>query len=251
MSEKNWLRYERYRQINREKIIPALHELKEVGQDLRMEQCGDIIRVAKCVGCGAMHYLGHTLCRGRWCMNCMHKKLLCWLKRLLLIFQDWYIDGNYLSALNFTVRDAMPLLDPLERLENAYRVVYNGRGNREKWKERFPGGIRTLEVKIGKDSGMWHPHYHTLVMQRGDAYEKDYDWLSEAWHETVGCKIENGEPKIVMKEDGTLDKDWNGNVWIKKVSENKKNGILEAVCETLKYILKPDKRYSEKKTAES
>ena len=170
---------------------------------------------------------------------------------MLPLLQRWCADGNYLSLVNFTVRDAMPLKDPLGKLEGAYRVVYNGNlnGNRVKWKERFPGGIRSLEVKIGEGSGKWHPHYHALVMQEGGTYEKDYDWLSEAWHDAVGYRVkENGDPVVVVREDGTEDKDWNGNVWIKKVSAKKRSGIIEAVCETLKYILKPDKSVFGKKS---
>jgi len=94
-------------------------------------------------------------------------------------------------------------------------------------------------VKIGKGSGQWHPHYHCLVMQPADGYVKDYDWLSKDWHDIVG---HNG--RDVVRKDGTPDKDWNGNVFIKKVDNRKKKdgktGLLKAICETLKYILKAD-----------
>lgn len=232
-----WVRFQYYKRINEEKVQPALWSIGEKDQAIRVDRCGEFVKVAKCNGCGTKHFKGHTSCQVRWCMNCMHKKLLCWVKRLVPIFEAWYAEGNFVSMLNFTVRDAMPLTEPLEMLETSYRALYNSnsRKRRDFWQDRFPGGVRSLEVKIGSKSGQWHPHYHCLVMQRSGEFIKDYDWLSRDWHNIVG---HNG--REVVNSKGQPDMDWNGNVYIRKVSERRKNGILQAVCESLKYIMKVD-----------
>ena len=212
---------------------------KKVATDIG--ECGNLINIQRCVNCGTQYFAGYHCCKTRWCFNCLNKRLLCWMKRAMPIFQAWYDEGNFCSLLDFTVRDAMPLNTPLQNLEDSWRKLYNGSGpRRKKWNERFPGGIRSLEVKVGKDSGEWHPHYHCLVMQKYGSYEKDYYWVSEIWHELLG---HNGP---ALKKDGTPDFDWNGNVWIKKVTTEKVEkrryqvNLIDAVAETLKYIVKVD-----------
>jgi hypothetical protein len=154
--------------------------------------------------------------------------------------------------LNFTVRDGFPLEERIGFLQDSFREIYNSdRKRRKYWIERFPGGIKSLEVKTGSGSGAWHPHYHCLVMQEGNKeFVKDYEWVSSAWHEITGFKTNNvrllktGEvvevAETVLRKDGTPDLNYNGNVFIKKVSARGKKGILSAVCESLKYIVKVD-----------
>lgn len=240
--------------LNHEKVVPALKRIGEYQAADLVSHCGDFINVIKCNECGTLHYGGFESCRGRWCLNCMHKRLICWLAKLIPVFERWYEDGNYVSMLNFTVRDGPVLRDTLSFLEDSYRKLYNSnKKRREHWNERFPGGIRSLEVKEGENSKLWHPHYHCLVMQKAGKFEKDYDWLSVEWHNIVGFKtfqqkLPDGSvieiEESAIRKDGALDLNWNGNLFIKKVSQYVKGlkggrgGILSAVCETLKYIVK-------------
>ena len=215
------------------------------------------MKVVVCNNCGTKHFKGFYSCDNRWCLNCAHKRMICYLARLIPIFQDWYENGNFVSMLNFTVRDGSPLSEPLNLLETSFRELYHGHNERRGyWKERFPGGIRSAEIKLGANSRKPHPHYHCLVMQEGGKeFVKDYYWTSEAWHSIVGLKTYDArlfcDGSIIQlaeettRKDGTPDYNWNGNIFIKKVSEksdkNGKGGILAAVCETLKYIIKVDK----------
>jgi plasmid rolling circle replication initiator protein Rep len=235
------MKFDYYKISNEKKTIPAVKEIGEERHAQRIATCGDFIRVVNCESCGTKHFGGSNRCKSRWCLNCMHWRLVCWMRKLIPVFEVWYEEGNYISMLNFTVRDDMPLEVPMVMLEKSFRKIYNDtKKKRERWNERFPGGIRSLEVKIGKNSKMWHPHYHCLVMQRSGEFVKDYDWLSDDWHKIVG---HNGNE--VTRKDGKKDMDWNGNVFIKKVSNYKskhgKSGLMLAVCETLKYIVKVDR----------
>jgi len=260
MTRENFKRYKRYRQVTVNNIIPMVKEIGEYKTAEHMLDCGKFIKIAKCENCGEQHFKGYTSCDSRWCLNCMHKRMLCWMVHLIPIFQDWLAQGNYLTMLNFTVRDGFPLKERLELLSKAYReMTAKDKNSMALWKERFPGGIRSLEVKLGKNSGAWHPHYHCLVMQEGGmGYVKDFNWLSAAWHKQVGFNttqikllcdgsiVEIADE--VTRADGTWDCDWNGNVFIKKIAvkpgrygrygNRSPSMLLSAVCETLKYIVK-------------
>lgn len=240
LTTKHWDKFKRYKTANSAKVIPALKSIGENGQAHYISHCGDYINVAECSSSRTKHYKGHLRCNCRWCINCMYFKTLCWMARLIPVFEEWLDDGNYITMLNFTVRDGKLLDERLKFLEESYRKLYNGNKKRRTlWDERFPGGVKSLEVKTGKNSGEWHPHFHCLVMQPKGSYVKDYDWVSETWHGIVG---HNG--RDVVRKDGTPDKDWNGNVFIKKIrhrrTKNGYQGLVKTMCEVLKYILKCD-----------
>lgn len=58
--------------------------------------------------------------------------------------------------------------------------------NRAYWKKNVTGGIWFLEVKRGKDSGLWHPHLHILL----DGNYMEQKRLSELWEQvTFGSPI--------------------------------------------------------------
>ena len=55
---------------------------------------------------------------------------------------------------------------------------------RKEFKNRYHGGVRSLEVKIGENSKMWHPHFHTMVLKRKYSAD-DYSFLAPAWSKSV------------------------------------------------------------------
>jgi len=258
----NWKRHRRYKLITQKRIAPLVRLAGDEGAAKRMENCGLIVNTLKCEECSAEYFAGFYSCGVRWCLNCAHKRILAWIVRLLPIFQEWLEDGNYISMLNFTVRDGEDLAERVAFLENSFRTMYNSdKKRRALWNERFPGGIRSLEVKIGENSGKWHPHLHCLVMQEGGSYVKDYEWSSQGWHHVVGFQKDEVRllcdgslvqiARHVRRADGSSDYDWNGNVYIKKISvrepmrkgqlgKRERNPLLNAICETLKYIVKID-----------
>ncbi|MBO8161992.1 MAG: protein rep [Thermosipho sp. (in: Bacteria)] len=204
-----------------EVVIPAFERL-DVGQAEKLKACGKYISVIECNSCATRHFAGFNRCKSRWCIPCNHAKVLIWVARLYPVLEDWVNKGGYVSMLNFTVRDMENLEDGIQKLNKSFRDLYNMTRNRKYWKDRFPGGIRSLEVKRGSGSGLWHPHFHCIVLQ--SSYAKDFDWLRERWEQ------------VTSKNFGAHEKV--GSVWIKSISG--KHGILKAILETLKYIIKPE-----------
>lgn len=228
MQAKRWQAFQYHDLIMQKTIIPAFENVSEYlpFEADRLRACGYSIHAAICTDCGSRHYVGHTSCRHRWCAKCAHKKSLSWLARLSGPLLDWVENGGKLALLTLTVRDTDKLTDSLTLLEKSFRYMVNhDKTIRQKFKERYPGGVRSLEVKIGKGSGKWHPHLHCLLLQTKKR-QRDIDWLREAWQRAV--RINSGA------DDG------NGILDIRVIDTKKDNGITKGILESVKYITKAD-----------
>lgn len=179
-------------------------------------QCGNYVNVIECKSCETRHFAGFSRCKIRWCLNCMRIKRLCWIKRIMEIVDE----GKYnYHALTLTHKDMEELNKMLRVLGWCWRqLVHERKEYRKRFKSRFKGGVRSLEVKKGKGSGLWHLHYHLLLVT-GKEFQKDYDWMKDAWKDVTSG---------------------NGSVEIHKVKEKDGMGIVKAVAETIKYIIKPE-----------
>ena len=202
--------YSYSKELNTELVLPGMKKANQIKIYNQIDGCGRIVFAIECDNCNTDHFAGFMSCRSRWCISCQHKKTLCWLAKLMPIVNDW--NGNS-TMLNLTIKDTDKLIDGLNLLNDSWRSFYNDdRKYREKFKRRFPGGVRSLEVKVGKNSEQWHPHYHMYCLQPLD-YEKDYDWVKERWKSISG-----------------------GSVYIRQIKGNKLKGLIEVI----KYILKPE-----------
>jgi len=214
-----WERYKKSRQYMQEVVIPAFDGLGLDSVTRALRRCGEYVNIIQCVSCKANHFAGYIRCKSRWCIPCNHVRALMWVARLFPIFKEWLDGGKRVCMLNLTVKNGESLKEVLSVLLASWRELYHGTKTREKWKERFKGGIRSLEVKRGKNSGLWHPHLHCLVLQ--DTWEKDFYWLRDRWKELIRAK------------------GYEGSVWIVEVKNNRL-GVIKAILETLKYIVKPE-----------
>jgi hypothetical protein len=217
-----WKRYCYSRETMEKLVIPNFEKLERDGvyEADRLVLCGRFVYAADCQGCHSKHFAGYSKCRSRWCINCNHVRALAWVARLIPILEDYIDKGNYITKMNLTIKDQAELKPMVLGLQESWRAFTNGNGARERWKERFPGGLRSLEVKRGKNSKLWHPHYHCIGLQ--ESYEIDYPWIKERWKE------------VTFNQFGA-----EGSVWLK--GHDRKEGLLKAVIETVKYIMDPDK----------
>lgn len=195
-------------------VIPAF-ERNHLHHDADiLSECGKFINTIVCNDCNTKHFLGFRRCRNRFCTKCAYVRSLAWLAVLMPILKDWIDKGFYLQMLTLTVRDGDNLTERLDYITGCWRTFYNSRSIRDKWKKTFPGGLRSLEIKLGKGSGKWHPHMHCLVMK--NEFSKDYDWLKNRWKEIT---------------------DNNGSVDIRAL---RKDNLLKSAAEVVKYIMKPE-----------
>lgn len=248
MRAAHWAKYLYWRRIMEEEVIPAFRSIEYWGIG-RLERCGEVVRVLECRDCGTRHFAGFSRCKDRWCLPCSRVKALIWIKRTLDIMDKLGPSYDY-HMITFTVQDKDDLAERISFLYQSWRRLVHGRATRERFHSRFVGGQRSLEVKLGANSGKWHVHYHCLAATRapavgvgsaaprvrnsfspedggefgadhsptgGTGYQKDFDWLMPAWKKAT---------------------DGQGSVEIHKVKE-RGLGRIAAIVEVLKYISKP------------
>ena len=125
--------------------------------------------------------------------------------------------------LTLTVRncDLVDLKDTLKHMNASWQRMIQTVA----FKNGIAGFIRTTEVTRGKDGDMRaHPHYHALLLVKPSYFAKNYikqsDWV-EMWQKSLRADYAPSVNVKTVKQfsDGQLDK---------------------AICETLKYSVKPD-----------
>jgi len=138
------------------------------------------------------------------------------LERMMPYLSDGYVP----HMLTMTIRDGDSLQERIDFLRASWRRFTNGSARRrEQFKARMKGGFRSIEVKIGKGSGKWHPHMHMIFITPPGEYQRDWEWVMPTW-------------KDVTAGDGSVE--------VHKIKEGPA-GILKAVCEVVKYFVAPDK----------
>lgn len=223
------MQYERFlqsRTYTEKQVFPLINDLikneknKFMKQEWikvreRLEGCGQFTYWLQCANCGEREFQGFTSCKNRYCVACARKKALLWLARVLPVVEEHKSKGGNISMITFTYRDQENLGEMIQKLQTAWRSFYNDKGTAKVFKKRFLGGIRSMEVKRGSGSGLWHVHYHCLVLTPA-AWERDWPWVVEKWKQVT---------------------DGNGSVDVRGIKHQE--GIIKAVIETVKYICKP------------
>lgn len=185
----------------------------------RMSTCAEYIHAIECKSCATRHFSGFSRCKSRWCVSCNHIRTLAWLARLVPVIQEFRQNGGYIGTLNLTIKNTDTLEEGLKILGDSWRSFSNGKGNRKKFKDRFVGGVRSLEVTIS-DEGTWHPHYHCLYLQ--SEFNKDFDWLRDEWEKSTRLSADSKQDKL-------------GSVFIRSIYDDGR-GILKGIIEVVKYI---------------
>jgi hypothetical protein len=125
--------------------------------------------------------------------------------------------GARLSFVTLTVKDDEDLKKVFMHLVKSYRHLVDGRRRARSKHSEFKkclAAVWSYEVKRGKNSGLWHPHVHILVMHYDDL---DQAALSKQWHEvTADSMIVDIRPVSDPDED------------------------IGGFCEVFKYALKID-----------
>jgi len=109
-------------------------------------------------------------CRDRWCPMCAGQKS-AYAKDNTEIYTKSLTAPRFLTL---TLRNnEADLKTQIEFLQDCFRKLRY----RAYWKKNVTGGIWFLQVKRGRDSGCWHPHFHILL----DGNYMEQKRLSELW----------------------------------------------------------------------
>ena len=220
------------RRINREIIVPAFEKARLDKISTAIGDCGDFSIMYECTSCGTREWKGFSRCKNKFCLCCNAVKSLMWLTKTFDIFEQFLNEGKYIVMLTLTIRDRESLKEALGILNRAWKLFYDkDRACASEFKHTFSGGLTSLEVKTGKDSGLWHPHLHLLLVKDKFSYDKPY--LDSAWG------------KCVERAGGEVDEKIN---YIESIYMRDKNGVkqydrqalVKGIVESVKYISKFD-----------
>ena len=217
-------------------IVPALSDsgFKKIANNIK--SCGEYIDYALCSSCYTNHYNGFSSCKQRYCPICAKKRSLLYFSRFCPVIRELINKGYYVNGLNFTLVNTNNLKNSIEVINSAFRILQHDDKNFSKeFNRRFIGGVRCLEVKVGVNEKLWHPHLHCLVVK--DKFERDIEFLQSAWNHAV--KLAGGqESKTTPGLYGLVSifslKDK------KNLNSSTEKSIEIGCLETLKYITKFD-----------
>ena len=165
-------------------------------------------------------------CRVRFCPVCQWRRSLLW--RAVMFQKLEEIKTQYPTHrwvfLTLTVRncDLVDLRDTLKDMNASWKRM----SETVAFKKGVAGFIRTTEVTRGKDGDMRaHPHYHALLLVKpsyfsGKNYIQQPEWV-EMWQKALRA-------------------DYAPSVNVKTVKQFAEGQLDKAICETLKYSVKPD-----------
>ena len=234
------MKYEKFlklRKINNEVVVPAFHRagLSQIAN--KIESCGAISILYECSSCGTREWKGFSRCKDKFCSCCNAVKTLSWLARTYDKFAEFLKEGKYITMLSLTVRDRSDLRINLDLLNKAWRLFYHDdRSSAREFHWKFSGGVKSLEVKTGENSGLWHPHFHCLLIKDRFSYDKAF--LDYAWKKCV--KLAGGDDdEGICHIESIYIRDENG----EKVFD--RDALIKAIVESFKYISKMD--YSSEK----
>jgi plasmid rolling circle replication initiator protein Rep len=162
-------------------------------------------------------------CRVRTCPVCQWRRSLMWRARAFKILPQ-VVDNNpnhRFIFLTLTVRNCQigDLRATIGKMNQAWMRLTK----RKQWPA--VGWIRSVEVTRGQD-GTAHPHFHCLLMVTSTYFKGTHYLSQEAWTELW---------------EKSMKIDYKPIVHVQAVRPKKKEDqtMFEAICETLKYSVKP------------
>lgn len=163
-------------------------------------------------------------CRVRYCPVCQWRRSLYW--RAMMFQKLEQIKQNYPTHrfifLTLTVKncDIVDLKKTLKEMNSAWKRLIETK----RFSEIVDGFIRTTEVTRNPKTDQAHPHFHALLLVKpsffkGTKYIKQLEWV-EMWAKALRV-------------------DYMPSVHVKAVKADNSKQMDKAICETLKYSVKP------------
>ena len=166
-------------------------------------------------------------CRIRYCPVCQWRRSLKWRARFFEVLPKLLEDHSKVKFIFLTLTVKNCVLEELRLTINGMNKAWSKLIKRN----QFPalGWIKSIEVTKSKDLTA-HPHFHCLLLVPFNYFTGSRLYISQSiwqqlWRETL--KV-NYDPIVNVKK-------------IKpKIGQEERSGLMAAVCETLKYSVKPN-----------
>lgn len=201
-----------------------------------INDCSKRVYIDKCLDCGTRFFDKAEYCNHKLCPICARLRALKQMAYLIPAFHRCLRDNKRICFMTLTIKDTDNLEEGLDILERAWQYMTSDDAfSRYHFKKMFIGGIRSVEIKKGKNSKKWHPHMHLLVIK--DTFSRDFDKLRGLWE--IACQHVTGIKGKIGSVDIRGVKNRNG---IMSGTIFDSVSIMHAVVECVKYITKFDFR---------
>lgn len=218
--------------VNKNVIVPSFERagLDTIAETIR--GCGDFSILYECIECGSREWKGFSRCKNKFCACCNAVKSLSWLAKTYKKFEQFLFEGKYIVMLDLTIRDRENLPEALKILNKAWRLFSTKDKQCAKtFNFKFIGGVKSLEVKTGENSKLWHPHLHCLLIKDRFSYDKMF--IDNGWSKCVKLAGGDVDEKITYIES-IYARDEHG------VKVYDKDALMKGIVESVKYITKFD-----------
>lgn len=211
---------------NQNVIVPRLKSIGETKLATDIKYCAQVSQIATCKSCGTKYYAGSSYCKSRYCAICARLRAMAWLCKLVPLLEEYRRKGYKLFMLNLTIKDNENLDYILNKLMLSWRIMtHDDKFCRKEFRQLNDGGIRSIEIKIGENSGVWHPHIHSITLLKSKKFVEQYDQYKKLWEYSSALALRT------TAKVGSVDirglKGYDGD-------------IVNAVVETFKYMTKMD-----------
>ncbi|MBT9161261.1 MAG: hypothetical protein DDT26_02566 [Dehalococcoidia bacterium] len=209
----------------------------------RIEQCSRRLAFAQQeleAGKIGLKLYAAKFCRVRLCPVCQWRKQLMWRARFFKALPQYLADHETYVPLLLTLTlrncEITELRSTVDHLQKSFQRLIQ----RKAWPAR--GFVRSLEVTRNPDTGQAHPHLHVLMFVRrsyfkGKGYIKHAEWV-EMWRQCLQVdyppNLDIRRIKNSTENDSVFDL-----LTAEKGGGPASNNLMKAVCETLKYSVKP------------
>ncbi len=239
--------YEKAKDYSMNNVVPAfVNVATSMSDSLKKERymkyanaltyCGYNKIIAHCTNCDTNYFKGMYTCKNRYCPVCQRRKSLILFSKVFPKIKRLIEDGAYVQLMTFTIKDTERLEDGLNLLKKAYRILaHENKEYKSIYESKFLGGIKSLEVKRGENSKLWHPHFHAIVVKSTPS--RDREWLNYIWNNILR-RLVNENPKRIYDDRYYSDTDKLGDIWITSIKNTNTESLVKQVYECVKYIAK-------------
>lgn len=178
---RDWAEYKRYSLL----VADLLQDAGFYKRAKRVRECATMIKGAKCPQCGRSEITSANFCRDRLCPTCAWRlSMKRYAEMLSMIGYINDIEDYHVGFLTLTVRNCAP--SGLHLVLRQMSDDWNRLNSRRPFSRMCEGWARSVEVTYNEKTRTFHPHYHVIMLIRGDydfaKYQKTFreEWQTAA-----------------------------------------------------------------------
>jgi len=231
LKDKNSRGKDRNWQQRKKQNIELAKALRELGylNFSNVYQCAEVLKFQQ-IETGQLKLKQTWFCKNKLCPICNWRRSMKYAWQTEQIVNEAIIrepKGRFLF-LTLTIKnvEGQDLEETMKGLTKAFDRLFR----RAKVKKNLLGYLRSLEITLNEETGLYHPHLHILLFvtstyfKNSDSYIPQKEW-SEMWQQSAKLDY---LPIVDVRA-----------VKPKRNSKNQEIGLKKAILETAKYPTKP------------